>query len=94
MEKLTPRDVISAGGAVTDELLEPFVSGDSDEEREQSRKGLRQAVAGSMSFFSRLTTEEKDEQVDVPIITLGGNAEKKTTTTTSRTRSKRKRSRT
>lgn len=93
MEKLTPRDVISAGGAVTDELLEPFVSGDSDEEREQSRKGLRQAVAGSMSFFSRLTTEEKDEQMDIPIITLGGNAEKKTTTT-SRTRSKRKRSRT
>lgn len=92
MDTLTPRDVISAGGAVTDELLEPFVSGDGDEEREQSRKGLRQAVAGSMSFFSRLTTEEKDEQLDVPIITLGGNEKEKTTT--SRTRSKRKRSRT
>jgi len=65
---LTPRDVLNAGGTVTDELLEPFTSGSSDHEITQ----LRRCVAGAMSFFSKLTDAEKQAEIDEPIISLAG----------------------
>lgn len=70
---LTPRDVLDAGGAVTDELLEPFTSGSSESERTQ----LRRCVAGAMSFFSKLTDAEKQAEIDEPIIRLAGSTSSK-----------------
>lgn len=90
---LTARDVLDVGGAVTDELLEPFVSGNSDSERNDSRQRLREAVAGSMSFFSRQSTEDKEKEIDLPIISIGGESTSKESTnkrTTNRTRKGRK----
>lgn len=66
---LTPRDVVNAGGVVTDEQLEPFVSDDlSDEEKQYATDRLREGVGGFMRYLDSVDASTRSLKLDEPII--------------------------
>lgn len=84
MKTLTPRDVIANGGVPTDDQLEPFVTGDSKEERELSRNTLRQSVTSYMRSLDSVDPTTRAATLDDPIVSIDEAKPKRSTKGTSK----------
>ena len=55
-------------GGLTDELLDPFVEGDSDDEREFSRNAVRNSIRSHLSYLDSVDPETRNARLDEPIV--------------------------
>lgn len=65
---LTLRDVQEAGGVVTDKLLDPFVEGRNDDEKDASRNNLRRSVGQYVRWLDSSDRDTRAERLDTPIL--------------------------
>lgn len=69
VKTLTLRDVQRNGGTVSDELLDPFIVGDNDAERDHSRETVRRSVSEHVRYLDHVDRDVKAERLDDPILT-------------------------
>lgn len=83
VKTLTLRDVSGKSEAEVSELLDPFVSGDNDEDKARSREQLSQAVREHVRYLDSVDRDTRAEKLDSPILSAAPSEKKASSSSSS-----------
>lgn len=68
VKTLTLSDIQRNGGTVTDEMLDPFITGETDADKDHSRDTLRRSVSEHVRYLDHVDRDVKAERLNEPIL--------------------------
>lgn len=69
VKTLTPRDIRDAeNGLDTDGLLDPFVTGDSDDQKDRSREELKRGIGSHLRYLDTQDEGTRIAALDTPLV--------------------------